>query len=447
MTGLQAAAGTVNLSGGAVGLPMGGNSRRDKSARGLHDPIQATVIAVQRETRPTLIVAFDLVTLSPALVDGLRAALTARVGAHDLFISATHTHSAPDVGHGAHFDQADYTGVDEWVDVTIERVADQIVSTLGELRPARVVLGATQLASVSFNRRLLTTAGRVAMNWEIGPDLEGARPLGPTDDALTVIAFLDQAGSPIGACLHFCLHPAILVGHDWQLSADFVGPARSRLADELGGCPVAFLNGAMGNVNHIDPRLQHRPIGFAESDRVGQRVGAAAVTAHRRAQPVGDGLQSRHITVNLRQRTVTPAELVAAERTLAAAAPHDFDALDGIPAAAYANWTVHRGAGLSDVLLAPVSVLHLGSVVLVYLPFEVFCEFGLQLRALFGDHHVLVVSLGGGGLGYLPTVSAFGEGGYEPTFGTSTIQLGEGERLLDATATLVNALLAGSDTQ
>lgn len=443
---MLAAAQTIDLTGGAVGLPIGGNSRQDKTARGVHDPIQATVIVLQSDAEPTLIVAFDLVTLSPRLADGLREALRNRLGDHHLFVSATHTHSAPDVNHGNSFDRVDYSGIDQWVDSVIERVVNGVITALDDLRPARIVVGVGRLSGVSFNRRLLTTANRVAMNWELGSDLEGARPLGPTDDALTVVALLSKDDVPIGALLHFCLHPAILVGHEWQISADYVGSARSCLAAELGGAPVAFLNGAMGNVNHIDSHERGRRIGFAESDRVGKRIGAAAVTAYRSAAPVNAELRPKRVTVELRQRTVTPEQLADSSRLLDAADPGDFDALDGIPAAAFASWTVHRGAALTDTLSAPVSVLRVGSVILVYLPFEVFCEFGLRLRALFPDHHVLVVSLGGGGLGYLPTAAAFVEGGYEPTFGTSTIQPGEGERLLYAAATAVNELLAESSS-
>jgi hypothetical protein len=83
--------------------------------------------------------------------------------------------------------------------------------------------------------------------------------------------------------------------------------------------------------------------------------------------------------------------------------------------------------------------------VLVYLPFEVFVEFGLGLRRMFPGHVVRVVSLGDGYHGYLPTAVAFAEGGYEPTFGTSTIEPGQGEHLMHQVTTEVGAMLRAAD--
>jgi hypothetical protein len=84
--------------------------------------------------------------------------------------------------------------------------------------------------------------------------------------------------------------------------------------------------------------------------------------------------------------------------------------------------------------------------VFVYVPFEVFVEFGLALREAFPEHLVRVVSPANGYHGYLPTASAFAEGGYEPTLGTSTVQPGQGEYLFHRIETEVRAMLADART-
>jgi hypothetical protein len=80
-------------------------------------------------------------------------------------------------------------------------------------------------------------------------------------------------------------------------------------------------------------------------------------------------------------------------------------------------------------------------VVLVYVPFEVFVEFGLLLRDAFPDQLVKVVSPANGYFGYLPTAVAFAEGGYEPTLGTSTISPGQGEHLFHRIETELRSML------
>jgi hypothetical protein len=444
---ISVAAATVDMTVGAIGLPLGGNSRSDKASRGVHEPVQATVIVLEREGERlrTVLIALDLVTLPRDLVATLESAISAAVGGITVFASATHTHSAPDVDRGNDFDLADYSQVPPWVERVVSRVVTAVRECCDRLRPATMLVGHAAVDGVAFNRRLLGSDGAVVMNWQPQADAADAVPLGPTDDRLTVAGFVAHGGEPIAAILHFALHPAILVGLDGMLSPDWVGTARRELSSQFGDVPVAFLNGAMGNVNHIDHEKPGRPIGFDEASRVGARVGGAAVQALHDAAPVSAAaFVAAQSVVSLAQRTVTEADLVDAQARLGRATPGDFDALDGIPPCAYARWVVKRGSQLSPTLDAPLAVLLVGSLVLVYVPFEVFCEFGLHLQRLFPRYTVLTVSLGGGGFGYLPTAAAFVEGGYEPTLGTSTIRMGEGERLAHEAAKLVDAITRAS---
>jgi hypothetical protein len=258
--------------------------------------------------------------------------------------------------------------------------------------------------------------------------------------------FRDHSGGPLGAILHFTLHPAILVGHDGLVSADFVAEAGQALEQAL-DAPVLFINGALGNINHLDYREAARAIGFEESERVGKALGLAAVAALDNPQTLVDldDLECRRLTVVLDQRTVDRDRLQHALAVLAAHAGQPVEALDGIPEAAYAYWEANLGRTLTPLLDVNVRVLRFGRVVLVYLPFEVFVEFGLGLRRMFPGHVVRVVSLGDGYHGYLPTAVAFAEGGYEPTFGTSTIEPGQGEHLMHQVTTEVGAMLRAAD--
>jgi neutral ceramidase len=280
------------------------------------------------------------------------------------------------------------------------------------------------------------------MNWEGVPpeDVLGAR--GPVDPGLLVLAFYDDAETPLGAVVHFTLHPAILVGHEWLVSADYVAEASELVSRALGGAPVLFLNGALGNINHLDHRDQGRAIGFEESARVGSALGNAAVEAIAGSSgpAVLDLVCSRALTVTLEQRTVGREQFEAA-RALLASSSGDVEALDGIPPEAYAQWAVTAGRRLTPLLDVRIVLLRLQDVVLVYVPFEVFAEFGLVLRDTFPGQLVKVVSPANGYFGYLPTAAAFAEGGYEPTLGTSTISPGQGEHLFHHIGTELRTML------
>jgi Neutral/alkaline non-lysosomal ceramidase, N-terminal len=416
----------------AVGTPLGGNARTDKAARGVHDPLHATVAVYVLEGRHHVMVGLDLLSAPSHLVDAIGSAIESRTGipASCVFVSATHTHSGPDVGRGHSMDQHDYTMVDEWERTAASVIAAGAAEAQREAVPASMRIATDEVPGLSFNRRLIHRDGSTRMNWEGVPpeDVLGAR--GPIDPSLLVLAFYDDAGAPLGAVVHFTLHPAILVGHEWLVSADYVAEASNLVSRALGGRPVLFLNGALGNINHLDFRKPGRAIGFSESARVGSALGHAAVQAiHGSSDPaVLDLVGFRDLTVTLEQRTVGRERFEAAQSLLAASSG-DVEALDGIPPEAYAQWTVTAGRQLTPLLDVRIAILRLQGVVLVYVPFEVFVEFGLLLRDAFPDQLVKVVSPANGYFGYLPTAVAFAEGGYEPTLGTSTISPGQGEHL------------------
>jgi hypothetical protein len=344
-------------------------------------------------------------------------------------------------------DDAPYDLVDAWEREAVPTVADAADEAQRNAAAAHLRVGSGEVTGVSFNRRLIHRDGSTRMNWErlAAEEIVGTR--GPVDPQLVTLVFSDDDGTPLGAVVHFTLHPAILVGHEWLVSADYVAELSAAVSEHLGGAPVVFLNGALGNINHLDFRDDGRAIGFAESERVGRTIGAEAVRAIDGAgSPVEISPVTCHrFTVTLEQRTVDRQRLTAAQELLAANAGKPVEALDGIPPEAYATWTVTEGRRLPPLLDVEVTILRLADTVLVHVPFEVFVEFGLALRAAFPEHLVRVVSLGNGYHGYLPTASAFAEGGYEPTLGTSTIQAGQGEHLFHRIQTEVRALLASTE--
>jgi neutral ceramidase len=428
----------------APGTPLGGNARTDKAARGVHDPLHATVAVFAGAGRQHVMVGLDLLSAPSHLVDAIASAIESTTGipASCVFVSATHTHSGPDVGRGHGMDRHDYTMVDDWEQATVSSIAATAGEAQRDAVPAVMRIATTEVPGLSFNRRLVHRDGSTRMNWEGVPpdDVLGAR--GPVDPSLLVLAFYDDAETPLGAVVHFTLHPAILVGHEWLVSADYVADAGDLVSQAVDGRPVLFLNGALGNINHLDFRQRGRAIGFSESARVGSALGHAAVEAisGSSAPAALDVVCSRALTVTLEQRTVGRERWEAAQKLLASSSG-DVEALDGIPPEAYAQWTITAGRRLTPLLDVRIAVLRLEHVVLVYVPFEVFVEFGLLLRDAFPGQLVKVVSPANGYFGYLPTAVAFAEGGYEPTLGTSTISPGEGERLFHRIGTELRCML------
>ena len=100
----------------APGTPLGGNARVDKAARGVHDPLHATVAFIGTDAGKQLLVGLDLISAPGPLVEAICAAIESHSGipASCVTVSATHTHSGPDVLHGDGIDEHDYTLVGSW---------------------------------------------------------------------------------------------------------------------------------------------------------------------------------------------------------------------------------------------------------------------------------------------------------------------------------------------
>src|SRR5215210_7495806 len=63
-----------------LGTPLGGNARVDKAARGVHDPLHATVAFFESGPRASVVAAPALLGPPPPRVDGMAGAMGGRRG-------------------------------------------------------------------------------------------------------------------------------------------------------------------------------------------------------------------------------------------------------------------------------------------------------------------------------------------------------------------------------
>ncbi len=81
-----------------------------------------------------------------------------------------------------------------------------------------------------------------------------------------------------------------------------------------------------------------------------------------------------------------------------------------------------------------IQAIRIGDLAICAMPFEVFAETGLELKAKSPAADTFVVELANGGYGYLPTPEQHKLGGYETWLTTNKVQK-------DASVILVNNLL------
>jgi hypothetical protein len=228
---------------------------------------------------------------------------------------------------------------------------------------------------------------------------------------------------------------------------------RRALREKLGAdTVVVFLNGAAGDINHLDVLGGAPPTNVAHdlfmevardcefTPRAGQALAEAVLgllpeLEYAAEWPVSEAHEL--LTAGLRQATPEQLERARAVRAERGDAPlteagelYDREAL------------LLYEEGQTEATLE-IQALRLGPVALVGLPNEVFTELGqaIQVRSPFA--HTLIVELANGSEGYLPTPRAFAEGGYETMLARSSKLVPEAgaqvvEKALEVLGELIN---------
>ena len=364
------------------------------------------------------------------------------IPADHMLVSATHTHSAPfaNAQHGTPQELAYQKRLQEGI-------VEAITQASKNRQPARAGWSGYDLPDEVFNRRWFLKPGTVPTN-PFGEDTDIVKmnpprnnnilinPAGPTDPEVSVLYVVNSRGRPLAVLANYSLHYVGNVGG--QMSADYFGEFSRLMPVRLGRPPEGFIammsNGTSGDINNFNfrnPRPRREP--YEQIRIVASKAADAATRAIRQIDtPSGD------LTLAMRQREITLKHRVpTAEQIERAKSIVEMDAEEEkkLPrlAKAYATRTL-KLAEEPPTTKVLIQTLRIGDLAICTLPFEVFVEIGLELKAKSPAADTFVVSFGNGGYGYLPTPEQHQFGGYETWLTTNKVQE-------DASVILVDNLL------
>jgi Neutral/alkaline non-lysosomal ceramidase, N-terminal len=410
----------------------------------VHDELHARCLVLDDgETRVAIVVA-DNVGIPRRVLDEAKrlTAAQAKIPTDRILISSTHTHSAGTARGSEREDPPE--PLDTYQTFVARRIADGIQRAVNNLEPAKMSVGSGSLPGEVFNRRWFMKPGphlnnpfggtdQVMMNPPVGsPDL--IKPAGPTDPGIGILSVYSDAGRPIALLANYSLHyvGGVPNGH---VSADYFGVFARRMAKLLepeNQSPpfVAMLsNGTSGNINNIDFRGgQKRLPEYARMELVASEVAAEVVRASKGAEihdAVRLAMVQRELTLETRRPT---AALIGWARDVLArpeGAPmkHPRERI-------YAERTL-RMADMPARIDVPLQALRIGDLVIFAIPFEVFVEMGLELKAKSPFPQTFVMSIANGAYGYLPTVAHHELGGYETWLGTNQVEIQAAPKIVD----------------
>ena len=239
--GLQAGFGRESITPDFP-VGMGGYSDAETRKSGVVlDPIYTTCVAFSEGDTTILIYTVDVCGLSDTVMDLMRTHISNVTGVanENIFIGATHTHSAPAYGSDG-----------AWDKIFLDAAATAAQTAIADLAPITMETATTKLEGMNFVRHYLMNDGTYYGS-NFGSTASGFKEhaLPHADQQLTLLK-LDREEKKDILMVNWQAHPAAAARQDdyTAVSADFVGHTRATLENE-NNMFVAYYTGAAGNTN------------------------------------------------------------------------------------------------------------------------------------------------------------------------------------------------------
>ena len=422
-------------------VPLLGYGDRTHDSTGVHDPLSAYAWWVEPPAGPPLAwLILDLCLMSAGTAKAMAGRLGAALGipAGRVVVSTTHTHSGPDVRY-LHREAAGWAVryhalLQERLTAAMDKARRSVFEGVIEVREG--------VCDIGVNRR----DDRL-----------------PVDPRVILLRLVDGAGTERGLIFHYSCHLTVLGADNYLISADWAGPARRALERER-GVPVAFLQGAEGNVDPVcrgvlemgDPD-QARGFSFEVCEQLAGRMAGSLRAAVRREPflrlssvwktdavvplPLRYGaLPAAQVEQRiLRWKRelggflgVSP-EQVPEDSSINARVKARSRQL-GLPLEETRRWVAEQFAYFAFLnmyrhsgelidrergqLNLPITLLDFGGLLFLGAPAEILVEVAFDWQRRLAPRTALIASLFGGWSGYLPHSSNFREEGAETKYET-----------------------------
>ncbi|HIE27497.1 TPA: hypothetical protein EYP66_09440 [Candidatus Poribacteria bacterium] len=383
----------------------------DRKAVDVLDDLHAKALVLDNGETKIALVVCDLIVLEGEYVNRARQIIESHCGIppENVMISCTHTHTGPAT--------AGLLGVDkeeEYLEFLVPRIADSVQMANRRLQDAQIGIGVGHEERLTFNRRYWMKDGTVRTNPGYkNPDI--VRPAAPIDPDVGVMRVIGADSQTIALLTNFALH-YVGGGPSDAVSADyfaFWADSIQRMHEEKF---IAILaNGCCGDINNVDVNNPpSRTGGYEHAKHVAAILAADvfSVSENLRFSPECR-LAAVREKLNIPIRPITNEDVKKARQMLnGASEPLNRDQ-------AYARELLFL-AEMEPKIETEVQVIAINDLAIVALPGEMFVEIGLEIKRQSPFKYTFVVELANDYVGYVPTVKAFDEGGYETMFARSS---------------------------
>ncbi len=404
-------------------LPLMGQMH-ERLGEHVRDPLTVNSVVFDDGKGRVALVSVDVCYLPDDLLERARKACASTCGLpiEAVLIAATHTHVAPCTS-----DRLAGRADPEFISRLNEAVVQAVGRAIEDLEPVDLFAGTGYLAQMGWNRRGLRQDGSCHMYWgSWREDFVGLE--GPRDGEVGVIHARRPDGKVKVVIPSFSTHPNCLEGGRFY-SADIPGEVRRVLKAALGEhLGVVYLTAAAGNtapsIMENNPENIQPWRGESGLERSGQYLGGEIL----KVIAEGDSPMSDPVLRPAFEAIDIPMREWDASADLSAFKGGMLEFFEK----SRADWG--RLMREDNPVHVRLHVIRIGDAAICTNPAELYCEFGLAIKANSPAQVTLIAELTDGALGYVPTPQAIRHGGYSALSASHTRLVPEGGwMIVDAT--------------
>lgn len=405
-----------------LGMQIPGYGSKKRESTGVKDELMAKAMVIESKDKCLALIVLDIISLDRESHLEIRRRVQQFTGIpqENIMVSCTHTHTGPP--------RKTAESYAAYYSVLTQKAADAAIIAHSRRVEARIGFGRGYEGSVAFNRRFYMKDGSLKTNPGIlNPNID--RPEGPIDPEILVMRIDDADGKPIGIVSNYALHTDTVKGTEY--SGDFPAYISRTIKNTYGEQVVSlFLQGACGNINHIDVSGGHNDIPIPHPQRIGEILGLEISKTRNKikAHTKDVDLATSHRMVTVSERQLNDSELEWAQETL--------DSLSSLSEAQMTSTQVlERDRALNRLRASKepipthtyeIQIAVIGELAIAALPAEIFVEFGMEIKKKSPYRYTMINELSNGsGNGYVCTKEAHERGGYETSGHQFAIEAGD----------------------
>ena len=469
-------------------------------------PLTATAMAVEAGGEQMVLVSTDLVGVSYVLQKAIRERLAGNDLGLDpmkVIISAIHTHTGPvyegweqgyigaemQMGHNfrtlleselpadrKYIESApvsnnpDIISDADMLALLVDRISGVVLEAWKNRAPGGFV-NTFGRAVVGMCRRAAYSDGSAQMwgdtNTAVFEALEGGN-----DSGIELMYVYGEDGKLTGIVANLAC-PAQCVQHRHFVSPDFWGEVKMLLRNHFGEdifllpqcsaagdqCPVDLIRWVEPESDLDDPNCKRNNPPKRKADpsmfdlagmrKTGKRIASEIIDLYEEGldEAVSDVPFEHHVhSMQLPLRRVTLSDVIAAKKAIREyLADHPGDVDFNVAAHLQVHLGILRRAELQEileVLPTEVHIIRLGTIAFATNPFELFLDFGNQIKARSLAEQTFLIQLCCGAEGYLPTLKAEQGGHYSAFVSSGNVGHIGGEQLVRETLQDINGMFS-----